>query len=283
MIDQTLRRALAILCCGSVYVVAVHSMLPATDVGTSLHHSATRQASVTEAWRVGRTAGQSFSTITGMLEAEPGSIWIADIGNRRIALLNRSGESAGVVIAPDDGIMLNPAPRWLVRHGDDIVSFDQISRNMLAFSLDGEIVRTVPLAAQIEWSKGLAILPDGSFVISAGIAGRDYALHRFSPTGRLLASWVPLQFVDSLPLLHDIRAAYIASGGALAADDQGGLIFSRAAPHEIIAYDMRHLEAGLPRNQSIVPILLVISDSTDAQTLSYPIAPLRKITRWPNS
>lgn len=85
-------------------------------------------------------------------------------------------------------------------------------------------------------------------MISGGVYGTPFAIHQFQADGTYLRSFgEPME-------AEDMRARFVGTGGALDALADGSLLYSRAAPHEIIRYEDPTQAPGAPRGRKIAAI-----------------------------
>jgi hypothetical protein len=172
-----------------------------------------------------------------MIEAAPGTVWIADSRNSRILAVSDSGRRFSLVARDGEGPGEVHGPDYMARsHAGDIAVYS--SRSVDVFSRDGDFIRRVRMRMQFENVKGFTVLPSGAFVVSGGSLGNGYSVHRISADGRSVVSW------DSIPKTRNPRAGAMVAGGVVRALDDGRILFSRSAPHEIAIFssDGKHVD-----------------------------------------
>lgn len=166
-----------------------------------------------------------------MAEASDERLWVSDSRAQQIVELDKNGDIIGLIADQGEGPGKVLAPSLIARTpSGDMAVYDVRKRSIEILSPSGGFVRSVRLQAGISWIKGFAVLPSGHFVFSGGIPGVGFSIHLFSPEGKLSRSWDPLSETDNP------RAAWIVSGGPLFPVQDGSLLYSRAAPHQIVLY-----------------------------------------------
>ncbi len=205
-------------------VACIGSMSPAL---------AAQSIQVREVWSTrGTERSHYFGAITGMAETGSGAIWVSDPIAREIWAVDgngsnlrkvaRSGGGPGEVRGPS---LLAPTP------SGGIAVFDIGRGSIELFRQDGGFVRRLQLQARVVWPKGLAVLGDWSVILSGGVfAGRSGSVFRIAEDGSITNEWI------GAPETRDPMARVVVSGGAVSALPQGGFLFSRAAPHEILVF-----------------------------------------------
>ena len=101
--------------------------------------------------------------------------------------------------------------------------------------------------------------------------GNSHAIHEFDELGGYLRSWGEAMEAE------EMMARFVGTGGALDALPDGSLLYSRAAPHEIIRYQLPASGPAPPRGRTIASIgdLLkspgdeVLLKQTDENGVSY--------------
>lgn len=115
------------------------------------------------------------------------------------------------------------------------------------------------------------MLPGGGFVLSGGVFGNSHAIHQFDELGRYLRSWGEAMEAE------DMMARFVGTGGALDVLPDGSLLYSRAAPHEIVRYQLPTSGSVAASGRTIVSVsgLLespgddVLLNTTDENGVSY--------------
>lgn len=170
-----------------------------------------------------------FASITGMIEVAPDTVWVSDARTSRVIAVSGGGRRSWVVARDGRGPGEVVAPGFLARTPEgEIAVYNRESIEV--FAPDGRYVRRVRMPIAIDNVKGFTVLPSGEFVLSGGSMGRGQSVHRLSADGRLLNSW------DRIPSTQNPRAGVMVAGGPLQALPDGTILFSRAAPHELLVY-----------------------------------------------
>ena len=130
---------------------------------------------------------------------------------------------------------------------DGNMAVHDIGRNAVeVYTPEGRSVRRATMPLGIGWIKGFAVLLSGGFVLSGGVMGNNHAIHHFDQTGAYIRSWgEPME-------AEDMMAQFVGTGGALSALPDGSLLYSRAAPHEIIRYEIPAI--GNPQGRAIAAL-----------------------------
>lgn len=182
-----------------------------------------------ELYATGGNPAEPFGTIGGMVEATAGTIVISDDVNKalyrwepgsgRIARLARDGRGPGEMQAPVS----------LARRPDGgFVVYDVGHNALLLFRTDLTHERTARVqGGMVSNPKSIAILGDGSFVISGGRLRDPRHLHHYSPTGQ----WIESSGEPAAGITSSM-ARIQSAGGALRALPQG-FLFSYGAPLRI--------------------------------------------------
>ena len=190
------------------------------------------QLQVTERWSTkGAPEMDEFVSIAGMAEAMDGRSWLADGMGGQLFVLSADGEVIGRSGRRADGPGEFLLPGRLVRTLDGRLALHDEGRSAVDVLEDGRLVRRVQLTARVINSKGFAALPDGGWLVSGGIEGNPYAIHRFDADGALRVSWFPI------PKTENPRAGVMVAGGPVAALEGGVVLFARAAPHAIYRFE----------------------------------------------
>ncbi len=206
--------------------------------------------SVTEVWVLdGNSRLDRLSRIRAAIETSMGTIWIADV--REVWVIDPDGtrEDDYIVAREGDG----PGEVRGINRIDILpngnIAVNDMSRNAIEiFTPAGESVRRITLPLKVGWIKGFAALPSGGFAISGGVFGTPYAIHQFGDDGAYIRSFgAPME-------AEDMMARFAGTGGALDALADGSLLYSRAAPHEIIQYEDPALTTAAPEAHKIAAI-----------------------------
>jgi hypothetical protein len=187
---------------------------------------------VMERWSTGSAARQvEFGSIGGMTEHLDGRIWISDPINRVVVALTADGARPERVALPGRGPGEVEGPDLLATHpriGTGV--YDVAQRIVHLFGSDGRFSRGIFIRNVIYFPKGFAFLPTGEFVISGGIEGNPGTVHLHDANGALVRSWHPG------PSTENPRARLMVGGGAVSITREGRILFSQAAPHEVVLY-----------------------------------------------
>lgn len=219
----------------ALVIFAVLTLAPdAWGSGLTQNHPTT-SLTLEELWRTDGSEAPKlgpFVSITGMIEAEPGVVWVADSRGQQVLRVDDQGSVAGRVAGRGEGPGEVEGPTLMTRtDAGHIAVYDLGGLRIEVIDPTGAFVRRVHLPARVTWPKGFAALAGGDFVLSGAVPGLGSSLHRFSPDGKLISSW------DPLPQTRRVRAAWIAGGGPISGTDEG-LLYSRAAPHEVMLFPM---------------------------------------------
>ncbi len=172
-----------------------------------------------------------FGYINGMAEAGDGTIWLSDNMNRLLVTLDATGQRVRIVARKGDGPGEVRAPAQIApMQSGDIAVYDLVHNSAEIFGHDSRFIRRVRFEDKVMNPKGFAVLPSGSFIISGGSVGGTHAIYHFSTDGRLRGSW------HRFPETSDPRAGMMVAGGPVSIMRNGSLIFSQAAPHQIVVY-----------------------------------------------
>lgn len=212
--------------------VSVRPLLCTLMLATSAHVLRAQTIELLELQRSTGVATSPFGTIGGMLEASAGvvlisddvnkAVWRWDLAARRVSRFARDGRGPGEVLTP---ISLTRRPRGgfvLYDPGHaSVLFFDQALAFERAARLDGGIVSN---------PKSIAVLSDGSFVVSGGRLRDPRHLHRYAATGEWLESYGD----PSAAIISD-NARIQSAGGALRALPEG-FLFSYGAPLRLVRF-----------------------------------------------
>ncbi len=134
-----------------------------------------------------------FGFIAGMSQGPQGEIWVADNRTRRILAVGLDGRVLRVVAREGPGPGEVFAPTLLApRPNGGIANYDLNRRAIHLFTSDSRHEASVPLRGLVVNPKGFVILPNGDFLISGGMLGRQESIYRFGSDGALVASWHPV-------------------------------------------------------------------------------------------
>lgn len=187
---------------------------------------------VMERWSTGSAGRQvEFGSIGGMTEHLDGWIWISDPINRVVVALTADGARPERVALPGRGPGEVEGPDLLATHpriGTGV--YDAAQRMVHVFGSDGRFSRGIFVRNVIFFPKGFAFLASGEFVISGGIEGNPGTVHLHDANGALVRSWHPGQTTENP------RAGLMVGGGAVSTTREGSILFSQAAPHEVVLY-----------------------------------------------
>lgn len=186
---------------------------------------------IIERWSTTGAPGDKFVSIAGMAEGPDGRIWVSDPRAGTIHALSADGRPARRIARAGDGPGEVRGPHMITRTADGGIAVHDLGHNAIqVFDAQGRFRHRVPLQRPVTNAKGFAALPSGGFLLSGGIYGEDHSIHRYGPAGDLERSWLPI------PRTTNVRAGVLVAGGPVAMLSGGDILFSRAAPHEIIVF-----------------------------------------------
>lgn len=182
-----------------------------------------------------RTTGvpsSPFGIIGSMVEVTPGVIVIADnvsqalyrwdVSPSRVTRLARKGRGPGEVLQP---ISLARRP------GGGFAVYDLAHVGVLFFDRNLAFEKLVRMrGGMVSNPKSLAILGDGSFIVSGGRLRDPRAMHRYAASGDWLES-----FGDPPPAVVSNEAKIHSAGGAVRALRQG-FLYSFGAPLRVLRF-----------------------------------------------
>ena len=198
-------------------------------------------------------AFEVVTSIAGMAEAPDGTLWLSDPRNHVIHGVESAGASVRTVARSGDGPSEVRSPNFITTTPDGgLAVYDMDHRAIQVFDRSGKFRHRVALSALVRNPKGFTMTPTGAFVISGGIYGNEYAIHRFGINGSLERSWLPA------PKTADMQTGILIAGGPIAVLRRGTLLFSRAAPHELIEFS---LDSNTLRTIAADPTLLKAVDN----------------------
>lgn len=189
---------------------------------------------IMERWNTARGAEVlEFIGISGMTEHPDGSIWIAETRNSAVIALSASGLNRRYVAQSGDGPGEVVGPSLLASHSAiGSVVYDLGRGSLDVFGLDGKFDRRVYLVSRVLHPKGFAILPTGGFLLGGGMESNPYGVHLLDRSGALVRSWHPV------PVTAEPRSGWMVGGGPLSLTRAGEVLFSQAAPHDVLVYDL---------------------------------------------
>lgn len=191
----------------------------------------TASVEVTEKWVSDRITGLHLGAVDGVIETPLGTIWVSDPLNSEVVSINPSEGTAVVVAREGEGPGEVDSPDRIARTPDGGIAVFDLSQVEI-FTPEGRPLRRVRFATEVAWPRGFAVLSSGAFVVSGGIFGVEGPLHYFDPEGRLLHSW------GDPPEAENWMARMVGGGGPVFAAPDGGLLYSQAAPHRIVRYEL---------------------------------------------
>jgi hypothetical protein len=201
-------------------------------LGLTVLPAAAQDLTVTLQWATkGEEGGILFGTISGMAAGADGAVIIADDVNS--ALLTLDPLTGRVRTAARDGSGPGEVetPTLLAPHGDTAIALYDIGHAAVQiYRRDMTPISRIQIGRLITNPKGLAVLVDGSFVISGGMFRSEYAVHWFAPDGRLRQSWT--HSPESLGPSARLQTA----GGPVWPLAGGGFLYSNSAPHRILRF-----------------------------------------------
>lgn len=174
--------------------------------------------------------GGPLGAVSGLTVDADGDIWISDPVGRRVVVLDPQGKAKSVAARQGDGPGEVRSPNQISSRGEIVAVYDLAQLAVNFFASDENFTRRTPIRARVTWVKGMALLPHG-FVLSGGMAGSQGSLFQFDSDGGVVAVW------DKLPDAESWIASIAGAGGSLTLDSTGTLFFSRAAPHQLIAFE----------------------------------------------
>ncbi|MEX0691455.1 MAG: hypothetical protein WD934_00185 [Gemmatimonadales bacterium] len=187
---------------------------------------------VREVWR---TTGEGhpdgpIGAISGAVAMGDGVIWFSDPIQRRVVRVDQGG-SVRIIARTGDGPGEVRAPTLLDRRSGLVFVYDLGRGSIEVFDeVSGAFETRVSLRTTVTWPKGFAALHSGGFVVSGGVVGSRFAIHQFAQDGTWVTSW------DRVPATADWRNALVVAGGPIVVASPDQLLYSRAAPHEIIEF-----------------------------------------------
>jgi hypothetical protein len=193
---------------------------------------APRPLLITERWASqGSPEVMEFLGIGGMAEGPGGEVWVADGRLGQIGALDSLGRWLRVAARRGDGPGEFRGPSLIARRPEGgLAVYDAARMSVELLDARGRAERRVTLEHLLLNPKGLVVLRSGQFVMSGGFVGNPNGIHVFDREGKLLRSW------HLAPTTRNPRAGAMVAGGPIAVLEDTLLLFSQAAPHEIIIY-----------------------------------------------
>jgi hypothetical protein len=187
---------------------------------------------IMERWNTARGPhAVEFIGINGMVEHPGGSIWISETRNSAVVALTASGLNRRYIARRGDGPGEVVGPSLLASHpAVGSVVYDLGRGSLDVFSVDGTFDRRVFLVSRVMHPKGFAVLPSGEFLLGGGMESNPYGIHLLDQNGAIVRSWHPV------PVTEEPRAGWMVGGGPLALTRAGDVLFSQAAPHDVLIY-----------------------------------------------
>jgi hypothetical protein len=172
-----------------------------------------------------------FAGIDGMTEHADGAIWIADAQNSTVISLSAAGANRRQLMRRGDGPGEVLTPTLLAGHSQfGSVVYDLGRGSLDVFGTDGAFRRRLYLVSRVMHPKGFAVLPSGEFLLGGGMDSNPYGIHLLDRNGAIVRSWHPV------PVTEEPRAGWMVGGGPLTLTRAGEVLFSQAAPHEVLVY-----------------------------------------------
>lgn len=171
--------------------------------------------------------GPGLGYVTDMAAWADGTVWIADADARQVWQVGPAGEIQCCVAVEADGDVADLAT---LSNGGAVV-IGLASRRATLYDSNKRFASAA--AIPDIWTRGVAALPAGGFVVSGGFRGAEagqYAIHQFDEDGAYMDSFHPALQHD------DQRAVRRLSGGPVAVTAAGDLLLSEAAPFRITRY-----------------------------------------------
>lgn len=210
---------------------STHFILPSLIMGVWLTPVSAQSIDVVEVRRSTGISSSPFGTVGGMVEAAPGVIIISDNVNKAlyrwdtantVALFAREGRGPGEVLQPVS-LARRPSGGFAV--------YDVAHGGVVFFDRELDFEQTIRMRGGIVSNpKGLAVLADGSFIVSGGRLRDPRGLHRYAASGDWLES-----FGDPSPAVVSDNAKVQSAGGAVRAL-RHGFLFSLGAPLRILRF-----------------------------------------------
>lgn len=212
-----------------------------------------QELEVLEVWTTeGIEIADGLTTITGLVEASDGKIWITDawpVEGRVLVLdpqtmqaeiIGKKGDGPGEVLFPTD---------IKIRADGRVAVYDNLRRAVEVYDSDGKPFRRVQLrGAAIIGAHGFAALATGGFLLTGSARSLTgsadpvaSAIHYFDEEGEWDRGWrerYPPK--DAFPVNESEAAVMMAqqagTGGPVHALPDGSFLYSQFAPHEIVLF-----------------------------------------------
>jgi hypothetical protein len=199
-----------------------------------------RDISVEELWKSPGDGEHGFLTteiLGGMVEVGE-RIWVGNPGEQNILVLDRGGAVVGTVGRAGQGPgEFQTVASLAVDPAGLVAAYDVGAMSIQMFDANGEFRERIRVSLRVWNPKGFVATDDG-FVISGGVQGSEYAIHRIDRAGELVESWyqIPEPTDPNLDRQTAASNALYVAGGPLDLAPDGSLLFSRAAPHAILRF-----------------------------------------------
>ena len=213
------------------------------------------QLQVAEVWSTTDSPLGRLVVVDGIAEAEDGRIWVSLPRHRSVVRYSAEGEVDGVVGGEGEGAGEFELPSLIARSSvGEMVVLDQIRATLEMFSQSGIFLNRIPLNARILNPKGMAVLANGDVVLTGG-SGRSFvSIHQFARNGRRRRGWFPLPQSAAGATGRQVDASRrLTAGGAVTALEDGGLLFSQAAPLQLMLFEAGDTTGMLIAEDSILP------------------------------
>ena len=193
--------------------------------------------------------------VDGMAESESGEIWVSLPRHRSVVRYDPDGNVLDVVGSEGPGAGEFELPSLIARSSvGEMVVLDQIRATLEMFTSSGIFLNRIPLNARILNPKGIAVLANGDVVLTGG-SGRSFvSIHQFARNGRRRRGWFPLPESAAGETGRQVDASRrLTAGGAVTALEDGGLLFSQAAPLRLVLFEAGDTTGMLIAEDSILP------------------------------
>lgn len=236
------------MCAHAIAILACTLAVPSLTIAQGL---------TIEVVEVARTTGSRaapFGTIGSMVESAPDTViisddvtpalhrWVPSTGS--VTVVARSGRGPGEVLTPvslarrpDGGFAVYDVGHSGVLFFDGDHRFESVARLQEGF---------------VSNPKSLAVLADGSFILSGGRMRDPRHLHRYESSGQLVES-----FGDPSPQIRSDMNRIQSAGGALRVVENGGVLFSLGSPLTVMRFSGGQLRSPtvLARDSELLPEL----------------------------
>jgi DNA-binding beta-propeller fold protein YncE len=115
-----------------------------------------------------------------------GRIYVADTGNHRVAIVDRSGRLAGSITQGPDGPLRDPFSLAFTRAGMLLV-LDSDAGSVYEYTTAGKYVRSTPASVLLAGARGIAVSPQGQVLVvhpptsSVFVLNSDLTLNHIQP------------------------------------------------------------------------------------------------------